>query len=167
MTEYGHIINPNFDPSKNIVYEAFCDYFNNPIVTKIKNVEQFTVYMVKIFSMIGNAYRYLVLFVNRDYNNIGFKQPMKNVEWISLQTRTLEDFHDIPVHKYRAVTNIPELKQSLHIKTRDEKQSIYECENFPLVVTLLHTRKNYIMQYPNNGNIASALETYQTIFNFK
>lgn len=167
MTEYGHIINPNFDPSKNILYEAFCDYFNNPTVTKIKNVEQFSVYMVKIFSMIGNAYRYLVLFVNIDSNNIGFKQSMKDLEWISLQTRTLEDYHDIPIHRYKAVTNIPELNQSLHIKTRDEKQSMYECENVPLVVTLLHTRKNYVMQYPNKGSIVSALETYQTIFNFK
>ena len=122
--------------------------------------------MAKIFSMIGNSYRYLVLFVDRDYNNEGFKQSMKNCEWISLQTRTLDDIHDIPIHKYNPRTTIPELKQKINIKTRDEKQTIYECENFHLIVTLLHTRKNYTMQYQNTGTIASAIETYQTIFNW-
>ena len=167
MTEYGHIINPNYDPSKNRVYEVFSEYFNDPVVTKIKNVEKFSVYMTKIFSMIGNAYRYLVIFVYRDYNNIGFKQPMKNCDWISLQTRTLTDVHDIPIHKYQPITTIHELKQKIHIKSRDEKQSIYDCQDFNLTVTLLHTRKNYVMQYPNIGTIISAIETYQTIFNFK
>ena len=167
MTEYGHVINPSYDPSKNRVYDVFCEYFNNPIMTKIKNVDKFSVYMSKIHSMIGNAFRYLVLFVNIDSNQLGFKHNMKKCEWISLQTRTLEDFHNIPVHKYQPSTSITELKQKLFIKTRDEKQTVYECEDFPLVVTLLHTRKNYVMQYPNTGTIVSAIETYQTIFNFK
>ena len=166
MTEYGHVINPNYDPSKNTIDDAFSDYFNNPVITKIKNVENFSVYMAKIFSMIGNSYRYLVIFVDRDYNNIGFKQPMKNCDWVSLQTRTLPDSHNIPIHKYQPII-IPELKQKIYIKSRDEKQTIYTCESFNLTVTLLHTRKNYVMQYPNIGTIMSAIETYQTVFNFK
>ena len=167
MTEYGHIINPSYDPSKNKVYEVFCDYFNNPIMTKIKNVENFSMYMVKIHSMIGNAYRYLVIFVDIDSNIIGFKQYMKKLQWVSLQTRTLEDTHNITVHKYDTRTSLSELSQKIFVKDRDEKQTTYYCEQFPLIVSLIHTRKNYVMQYPNNGTIISAIETYQTIFNFK
>ena len=166
MIKHGYIINPNYDPLKIIVYETFDDYFNNPIVNKIKDIEQYSVYMTKIFSMIGNSYRYLILFVDKDSNNINFKQPMKNCEWISLQTRTLDDYHNRPSNKYK-FTQIPELKQKITIKTRDEKHSVYDCENFPLSVTLLHTRKNFSMQYQNIGDIITALETYQTIFNFK
>ena len=166
MNEYGQIINPYYDPSKNRIYEAFYNYFNNPIVTKIKNVEKFSVYMSKIYSMIGNSYRYLVLLVDIDNNDIGFNQHMKNSEWVSLQTRTLDDVHNIPIHKYQSVL-IPELKQKIYIKSRDEKQSVYDCEDFPLKVTILHTKKNYTMQYQNIGTITSAIETYQTIFNFK
>jgi hypothetical protein len=167
MTEYGHIINPSYDPSKNKVYEVFCDYFNNPIMTKIKNVENFSMYMVKIHAMIGNAYRYLVIFVDIDSNIIGFNEYMKKLEWVSLQTRTLEDIHHIQTHRYDPKTSISELSQKIFVKDRDEKETKYICEQFPLIVTLLHTRKNYVMQYPNNGSIISAIETYQTLFNFK
>ena len=165
MSEYGQIINPQYDPSKNIIYESFCDYFGNPILTKIKDVESFSVYMSRIYTMIGNSYRYLILFIKKDINRVGFTQSMKTAEWISLQTRTLEDIHDLKPHKYQAkITG--ELSQKVNIKSRDEKQSVYESEKFKLFITLLHTRKNFTYQYQNTGTIISCLETYQTIINF-
>lgn len=123
--------------------------------------------MAKIFSMIGNSHRYLVLFVNKDSNEIGVKKHMKDSEWLSLQTRSLTDIHNIPTHKYQSFAKIPEMQQKINVKSRNETQTTYECENFPLLVTLLHTRKNYTMQYPDTGNIMAAVETYQTIINFK
>lgn len=166
MSEYGQIINPEYDPSKNIIYESLCDYFNNPMFKKIKDVENFSMYMVRIYTMIGNSYRYLILFTLKDTNKIGNLKEMKNIEWISLQTRTLEDVHDLKPYKYIPTTN-SELSQKVNIKTRDEKQSVYECEKFNLIITLLHTRKNFTYQYQNTGTIISCLETYQTLINFK
>ena len=40
MSEYGQIINPQYDPEKNNVYDAFSNYYNNPSLTKIKNVDE-------------------------------------------------------------------------------------------------------------------------------
>lgn len=167
MTEYGQVLNPYYDPAKNRIYEVFTNYFDNPVLTKIKDVEQFSMYMAKIFSLVGNLHRYLVLIVNKDSNQVGFKKNMKNFEWISLQTRSLEDVHNIQVHNFHPNVKIPEVKQKIRVRSRDEKQTVYDCDEFPLMVTLLHTRKNYTMQYPDIGNITTALETYQTIFNFK
>ena len=164
--EFGQVINPQYDPKKNHVYEAFVEYFNNPTMTKIKNVDNYTMYMTKIHAMLGNTHRYLIIFTNRDVNPFRFERQMKDLDWISLQTRTLEDQHPLKSHTYVA-RRTPALSQKINIETRDEKQSIYNAESFPLTVMLLHTRKNNVYQYQPTGTIVSALETFQTIINFK
>lgn len=163
--EFGQVINPQYDPRKNYVYEAFCEYFGYPIMTKVKDVHMYSVYMVKIHAMLGNATRYLILFLHKDDEDVKTKKSMKDCEWVSLQTRTLEDQHNIPTHVYRAKRH-PQMIQKISIKTRDEKKSTYTVEKFPLEITLLHTRKNHSYQYNPSGTIASALETFQTIVNF-
>lgn len=164
--EFGQVINPDYDPSKNHIYNAFCEYFGNPAMTKIKNVSDFTMYMSKIHSMLGNTYRYLILFVKRDVNNTGTEKRMDELDWISLQTRTLEDQHNLKSHSYH-VRLTPSLSKKINIKTRSEEQSTYDVEDYPISVTLLHTRKNNTYQYQPSGTIVSALETFQTIINFK
>jgi hypothetical protein len=164
--EFGQVINNDYDPSKNHVYKAFTEYFGNPNLTKIKNVNNYSVYMTRIHAMLGNAFRYLILFVDRDVNMFGSTKNMINIEWISLQTRTLEDKHELKPHTYTA-RQTPPLNQKINIHSRTEEKSIYNAESFPLVITLLHTRKNNSFQYQPFGTIVSALETFQTIINFR
>jgi hypothetical protein len=164
--EFGQVINPEYDPSKNHVYDAFVMYFKDPTLTKIKNVNNYTVYMTKIYSMLGNTYRYLILFVDRDVNNTGTEKSMNELEWVSLQTRTLEDQHDLKPHSYQ-VRRLPELSNKINIKTRSETESVYDVDGYNLTLTLLHTRKNNTYQYQPTGTVISALETFQTIINFK
>jgi hypothetical protein len=163
--QHGQIINPSYDPEKNYIYEAFVDYFNNPTLVKIKNVQNFSMYMVKIHAMLGNAYRYLIIFVPMDVEPIGSKKSMKLFEWVSLQTRTLEDQHNIPVHTYKAERK-PPMDQKINVKDRTTKRSVYKAEKFPIDITLLHTRTNHVHQYHPTGSVASALETFQTIITF-
>ena len=166
MAEYGQIINPTYDPKKNRTYEAFSRYYNNPILTKIKNVHTYSMYMTKIHAMLGNAYRYLILFTPKDSHPAGFKKGMNTCEWVTLQTRTLEDSHEIKSHRYEVISN-PPLNQKINVTKRDHKQSVYEAESLPLIITLLHTRKDHTYQYHPTGTINSALETFQTIVSFK
>jgi hypothetical protein len=163
--ELGQVINPDYDPRKNYVYESFTEYFNNPSMVKIKDVEVYSMYMIKIYAMLGNAYRYLILFVDKDNNKIGAKKPMSSLEWTSLQTRTLQENHDIPQHIYD-VRKTDTMSQKIKINTKDDQQSTYSVETFPISVTLLHTRKNNIHQYNQSGTIVSALETFQTVIKF-
>ena len=164
--EFGQVINPEYDPSKNHIYESFTEYFGNPVLTKIKNVNNYSMYMCKIHSMLGNGFRYLILFADRDVDMFGNTKNMVDIEWISLQTRTLEDHHDLKSHTYNA-RNMHPLTQKITIQTQNENQSTYIAESFPIIVTLLHTRKNNSFQYQPSGTIVSALETFQTIINFK
>jgi hypothetical protein len=166
MIKYGQIIDSGFEPSKIHIYNAFVEYYKNPIFTKIKNINGFSVYMVKIYAMLGNAYRYLILFVTQDINPLQFTTPMKNIEWISLQTRTLEDHHKLSPYIYRA-ESLPPLNQLITAIERDDEKCVYTSVDYPLSITLLNTKKNCKYQYQEKGTIASALETFQTIINFK
>jgi hypothetical protein len=122
--------------------------------------------MSKIQSLLGNTFKYLILFVKKDSNNIGYSKSMVEFEWISLQTRTLEDNHNIPNHSYKP-KRIKSLDQKINIEARNEEKSTYNTEKFPLTVTILHTKKDNPHQYQSSGTITSALETFQTIVNFK
>lgn len=164
--EFAEVINSSYDPEKNKVFESFVEYFNNPLMVKIKNVSNFSMYCVKIYAMLGNAYRYLIVLTERDFEEIGFKKHLKDIEWVSLQTRTLQEKHIVPTHSYQ--NNLkPPLNDKIIVQTRTEDSSTYKSENLPLVITLLNTRKNNKHQYSPSGTIVSALETFQTIINFE
>lgn len=163
--EFGQALNNKYNHSKSDVYDAFVKYFENPLLTKIKNVSEYSVYMVKIHCLLGDAYRYLILFVTKDENMLGSVKSMTDFTWISLQTRAIEDNHSILTHSYVAKRMKP-LDQKITIETRNEDKSTYIAQDFPLTVTILHTRKNTPHQYQDTGTIISALETFQTIVNF-
>ncbi len=174
MSNYGQLIDSGYDPNKERIYTEFANYFRNPLVTKIKDVEGFSVYMAKIYSMLGNAYRYLVVFIQHsdvgkkeEKGDIGSTKYLEECEWVSLQTRTLEDVHDIPTHKYTITKRTPLMQKIRSVKIED-KSTVYDCDDYDnLTVTLLHTKDNCKYQYQSTGTIVSAIETYQTLINFK
>lgn len=162
--EFAEVINSSYDPKKNEVFEYFVEYFNNPVMIKIKNVNDFSMYCVKIYALLGNAYRYLIALTERDFEEIGFEKHLKEIEWVSLQTRTLQEKHNVSTHSYPK--NLKQLNDKINVQTRTEDASTYKAEKLPLIITLLNTRKNNTYQYSPIGTIASALETFQTIINF-
>lgn len=151
---------------KNEVYNEIVKYYNNPNCTKIKNVDKYSVYMVKIHALLSNVQRYLVIFCLQDNRNIKDIIELKGLKWISFQTRTLEENHDIPKYSYDINKNSI-LNQKINVVNRDDKQSTYSTTRFPITITMLHVRKNSKYQYHPSGTIISALETFQTIINFK
>jgi hypothetical protein len=166
MLKYGQFIDSGFDPIKTHVYDLFTEYFNNPVMTKIKDIGEYSMYMTRIHAMLGNATRYLVAFVSKNDLSIGKTDNLTNLQWVSIQTRTLEDVHKIPSHLYTARKFKP-FMDKIKLTSQDEEQTVYNTPNLPLIVTLLHTRKDNVYQYQPSGTIVSALETYQTIINFK
>lgn len=167
MLKYGQIIEPVQKTNKqsvNKVYKAFSEYFDNPVMAKIKDVEKYSMYMVRIHSMLGNAQRYLIVFVLQDIRGKGDKDSLENLQWCSLQTRTLSETHRIHSHSYSATIK-PPLDQKITLTHQDEDQSNYTADLFPITITLLHTKKNNTYQYQPTGTIINALETYQTVIN--
>ena len=165
MIKYGELLNNEFDPIKVNTYNIFVSYFKDPIMTKIKNVDNCSMYITRIHTMVGNTYRYLIVLVKLDDKQNGFEKLMSECYWLSLQTRTLDDIHNLKPYIYYP-KRLPALLVDINIKTRDEEQSIYTCDVYSIMLILLHTKKNFKFQYQDKGTILNALETYQTIIYF-
>lgn len=163
MAQYGEILDFNFDPIKETVYPLFIEYFNNPKMKKIKNIDTFSMYITKVYSLLGNEFRYIIAFVRKDNLDINKTVPLSELRWISLQTRTLEDNHNTEIHNYlpRRLSN---LDKNIYLIKRDENQYLYNVKDIPITITLLPKTKN--IEYSQNGTVVKAIETYQTIINF-
>jgi len=152
------------------IYKAFDDYFEHPILTKVKDVEKYSMYMTKLYCLLNNECRCIIIFVDKDNNPIEHNDNLINLNWVSFQTRTLpsEDYHTF---KFKNHSYTPKPKGVLlsNIKRKDisKEASIYDCEELKLTVTLLHTEKNTKEVYQNKGTVIASLETFQTIITFQ
>ena len=159
MAQYGEII-LDYNSETESVYTYFADYFNNPIMTKIKNTMNLSMYLTKIECLLANEFRYLITLVDEDNLPLGAQKSLSTLEWKSLQTRTLTENHSVPIHKYNPTNNTPLNKTIRRTKLLDNS-STYICEELSLTITLLHKKDKH--EYRSEGKIINALETYQTI----
>ena len=164
MASYGVIIDEFASVNDNI-YKMFAEYFKNPVMTKMKNESNYSMYASKAYCLLSKECRYIIVFVNRDEYPIKKEIQLDNLYWVSLQTRTLSDQFDIKSHGYQPVAEGPLLEKIERINITKEA-STYKCENLPLIVTLLHTAKKNSDTYQNRGTIIAALETWETIITF-
>ena len=162
MEQYGTVFDINYNTTKEPVYKAFIQYFDNPIFTKIKNMENETMYMAKIRCLLMNINRYLVVMCVLDKHPLGHHVKLSYLPWISFQTRSLESKYDILTTNYKSklLLNDPIILQKRHNTHTD-----YICEKYKIKISLIHTIKN-MYEYPEGGTLKKALETYQTIICF-
>ncbi len=163
MAAYGQVIDSDFDPRKENIHALFAEYFENPIMTKVKDVDKFSVYMAKIHALLGVEYRYLIVFVDKDGATIGTTERLDRMKWVSLQTRTLTDEHKLQWHAYTP-RRMENLDKKITLTYKNDKQYVYKVQDLPLTITLLPKSKG--LDYNTSGSVVAALETYQTIVNF-
>ena len=161
MEKYGKIYDSSVLINTSEIRDLICDYFNNPVMTKIKNTDAQTIYMAKIKTLLLNKNRYLVASVHLNNLNIGDKKNLQNLNWESFQTRTLDNNYNIEKHSYQS--NYKNLKQSISIINRNDEISEYKCDELNVKIYLLHQKKNNLYEYSDKGNLKAALETYNTI----
>jgi len=162
---YGEAFDTGFIPDKQHIYDMFTSYYNNPKMTKLKDIEQYSMYVAKAYCLLNKECRYLIVIKNIDKNPPGYIQQLKDIDWTSLQTRSLSENYEVATINYTPSMKGPLTAQIEKISTTKEA-STYKCEKFPLVITLLHTDKKTAEIYQQKGNIISALETYETIITF-
>ena len=162
MAQFGQFLGI-YDPKKENVYKTFCDYFNYPQMIKIKDDETNSHYMIKMSSMMINVSRYLIALVPKDENPVGTRTNLQNLKWDSFQTRTLKTKFNLPIHYINDKSNC---KYKLIGTDRNMKITSYTCKDLEINVYLLHTRDNNLWEYPPEGNLEMAFETYQCVVTF-
>lgn len=163
-SSYGERIQ-GFDPDKEKIYGLITEYFNKPVMTKIKDVETYSMYMCKMYCLLTNECRYLVAFSLRDSTPLNSLSPLSDIKWVSFQTRTLEDKHELDTHGYQP-KRIDALNKMIKKESVNKDSTVYTCPDIPCIsISLLHTKS--VKEYSDSGTVLTALETYQTIICFK
>ena len=166
MSNYGIIIDDMASLNEKI-YDYFIDYFNDPIMIKIKDQDdKLSVYGIKTYCLLSKECRFIICIIYKDKEQIGCKKYLSDLFWISLQTRTLPaDYYNVETHNYIPVAKGPLLAKIERNKITKES-STYKCNDIPIIVTLLHTEKKNADVYQNLGTVINAIETWETIITF-
>lgn len=145
-------------------YDVIDSYFESPILEKVKDENNVSVYMCKIASLLaGLDQRYLVVTSDRDRQPVGTKFNLSNIQWKSFQTRTIPQHINVPKHSYSPKNDDTFMTPVTLIK-RNETHTDYNIQDYQgCMLTLIHKNKN-VYEYPEKGTIATAIETYKTIF---
>jgi hypothetical protein len=166
MADYGEIID-DYDPYREKIYTMFILYFNNPTMVKVKDTDEHSMYICKLYCLLNRECRYIIVFSDKNNESVGTLEKLENIQWVSLQTRTLPDNYENvnTVHGYQPVAEGDLMAVINRIKVTKET-STYSCQDIPILVTLLHTQKNTADTYQAKGTVIHALETFQTIITF-
>lgn len=163
MAEYGQAVGDGMDMGKLDVYNYFIQYFNNPVLQKLKNLNAgYVMYCCKIKSMLSKDKKYIFVILSPDQDPGTHTARLNDLNWEILQTRTIEDNHNVPIHDYRP-KNTP---QSLRVFEKGADMYKYTCHEFNNIVVSLLFAKNQTRVYGDTGDLDAAIETYNTIVAF-
>lgn len=152
------------DPVKEYTFKLFTNYYDNLIMHKIKDDNKFSIYMARLQCLLLNEQRYLIAIVKQDQYPPFYQKRLEELRWVSLQIRNLEEPYDIKPQSYN-MKRTHEFQRRIKVSLRNTEVTTYTVENLPIYVSLLHTRNNEY-EYPNEGSLISALETFRTIIQF-
>lgn len=163
---YGELIDPGYIPERDSIYQSFAQYYNNPMLTKVRDVSQYSIYKTKIKSMLGVKNKYILVFVLKNNSVIGSQEMMSNLRWECFQTRMLTEYiPNLKEYQYQPRRFAP-LMEKIHQIKKDDQQTVYKAETSPLIITLLPNTSSPGSVYQPTGTIVTALETWQTIVSF-
>ena len=160
MTEYGYIIDEDLVEYKRKIYDLFTSYFNNPVLTKIKDDDQHSVYAVRLNVQLREN-RYILVTCKKDVFLPGTRFPLNDIRWNSFQTRSLNKELECGNFTYMSKKTNP-YSTRIFLIDRYDKMTTYSCKDYKISLCMLHTEETKY-QYPEIGTISGALETYQTI----
>lgn len=161
---HGQLLD-DYHPEKDYIYSAIVNYFDDPIMVKIKDVDNYSMYLCKIHCLLNKDYRYIICFVEKDFQPVHTKENLLNLKWVSLQTRTLPDYFETAIlHKYKPKRE-PPFNSEISVTTKEKTQYTYKCKDLPIKVTLLMQDKGTQI-YQDKGTLAAALETFYTVITF-
>ena len=163
MAEYGQPVGDGMDMEKLDVYNYFIQYFNNPEMQKLKELKAgYVMYCCKVKSMLSKDKKYIFVIVSPDQDPGTPRARLNDLNWEVLQTRTIEDSHNVPLHDYRPKSTT----QSLRIFEKRDDMYKYTCHEFPNIIVSLLFTKNQTRVYGDRGDLDAAIETYNTIIAF-
>jgi len=108
--------------------------------------------------------RYIVVIVEDNSFPIGHQTYLSNLDWVSFQTRTLEN----PPIEMKTQTSKPKMTpvvaSKIKVTEKKDDRYVYLCDNYLVRVELLFTKDDDT--YADSGTIQSAIDTYNCVISF-
>lgn len=167
MSRYGEILDSSIDLNKINVYNFFSEYFNNPELVKIKEVNNMAMFGTRVKSSLLRDRKYIFALVDlRDPSSRLMKASLSDLQWSSLQTRNIEDVYSVTTCNY-VVNKDFENKEIKLVKINDSKTMYYyTCPSLPSLLVTLLCSKNQTRNYSERGTLNLAIESYNCIISF-
>jgi len=157
---YFRLTQATFNPTKEAFYSHIVGFYKNPLMTKIRDEGNFSLYAVKIHSQLLNEHRYVLIYIYKTNSVEGEKIPLSQLKWTTLMTKSIPENFDCDVINHTP-WRMPELMVKTELQNIEETKFIYSCKNYPLKV-ILWGKDDNPGNYRNSGTIAESLETYNT-----
>jgi hypothetical protein len=165
MSEYGRMIGDT-NLQNIIIYNFFVYYFDNPKMKKIKSVGGQTLYACRIPSMLARDRKYVIAIVDDNQSMPrGDTVTLDQIQWYSLQTRTLEEHYDVPLHNYTQKTDDVS-SSKIRVVRKTDKLYEYKSEKFETLNVQLIFSKNQTRAFSETGTMKIAIEAFNTLFSF-
>lgn len=153
---------------------GIANYFVGLQMVKLKQHALFGLWYAK-YSGLTMDEKFVVCVVHKCQQSIGDIQQLRDLNWISFQTRT---FIKPPATGFQEQICESIITPIMNTKIRRQKfdsvQSVFECTDLPISVVLLHVKDCNddgctivaMDEYPEQGTILSAILTYRCEIRF-
>ena len=154
----------NFDP-KNNIRKTFSKLFSGFLMTKVSSKDIYSIYKARVDCMTCDDYKYIVVIVKNDNNNIGDVVPLSLLNWDVFQTRRTNS--EIEFKNFGMISQGYLIKRDNILEERITKfmeledKTLYRSENLPIKIEVVHIKKDDI--FSDKGTLIAVLELYQTI----
>ena len=166
--------NFNIEYVKNDFRNSITKYFGNPVMTKLRELSNgYSIYYAKVGCMLCVEDRYILCFIRNDNEEIFTNMKLSSLQWVSFQTRTIEQLEILTSDGMKKITLKTQEKPTFTDKNildkiyQTEKKSdrnVYSFDIQPVKVELLYTESD--TEYSNSGTLQTALETFNCVLTF-
>ena len=88
MAQFGFVLDEDLVLKKRIIYSLFSNYFGDPVMTKIKDQNIFSMYAARKNVLLRN-FNYLIVLTRRDFKPIWDKVPPFSIEMENVANKNI------------------------------------------------------------------------------
>jgi hypothetical protein len=144
--------------------DVISKYFGNAVMTKMKENNSFSIYYARIGCLLCLENRYIVVVLQNDDSPIGTTIELSEMEWISFQTRTIENPNfKIKPKDIKSETD-PMINCQVEKISDESDRTVYISYDFPIKLELLKENESDV--HRERGTLKTALDSYNCVLSF-
>ena len=148
------------------IYSTFVSYLGNILLTKVKDNRTHSIYAIRVATGLLIENQFIFAITVRDRLRLGTAVNLSDIKWESLQFRKIDKGPALNPTAVGGNKDSLDMKAEIGLISRNDDFSQYKCDSLPIVITLLHTKKDTQNQYSKKGTLRLAINEYQTIITF-